>query len=112
MNDDRLEMLDCKVAHADGFDCTRVAKSEHRLPCVHHRSIRIDCDFVRLVRPSGELVATSDECDGPVNEIQVEVRGTKLLKRGVELPLNLRCMVGVIPEFRGDEELLAPNHGR
>jgi len=48
--DDRLEMLDCKVAHADSFDFARVAKSEHRLPCVHDRSIRIDFDFVRLAR--------------------------------------------------------------
>jgi hypothetical protein len=108
--DDRIKVLDRKVAHTDGFDFARVAKSEHRLPCVYERGLLVDFDFFRIARAYGELPATSCKRDGPVNEIQVEVRGAKLRKRDIELLLNFRWMVCIIPEFRGDEEVLAPNH--
>jgi hypothetical protein len=43
-----------------------------------------------------------------VDEVKVEVRGTKLRKCDIELLLDFRWMVCVIPKLRSDEELLAP----
>jgi hypothetical protein len=42
-----------------------------------------------------------------MNEVKVEVRGAQLRKRDIELLLDFRWMVRVIPKFRRDEELLA-----
>ena len=42
-----------------------------------------------------------------MNEVKVEIRRAQLRKRDIELLLDFRWMVCVIPEFRRDEELLA-----
>jgi hypothetical protein len=47
-----------------------------------------------------------------MDEEQVDIRSAKLRKCNVELPLNFRWMVRIIPKFRGDEEVLAPYQSR
>jgi hypothetical protein len=67
--DDRLEMLDREIAHTDSFDFAGTTQSEHRLPRVYERGLRVDFNFIGIASALWECPATWDERDGPVHEI-------------------------------------------
>ena len=54
--DNRLEMLNCKVAHTDSFDLARVAKSEHA---------RGGIDYTLALRDAKRAVRRSDAWSEP-----------------------------------------------
>lgn len=59
----------------------------------------------------GNKTVSGLECNGPVYKVEIEVGESKLLQRLFELCLGWTLLVRAVPEFRGDEKLLASDDG-
>lgn len=104
--DDLLEVLDGEVRDTDGADLLRLpVDTNDLLPGVDDRGTANVEESLTVLR--GRELLTRLEGDGPVDKVQVEVVGAELLQRRVEVSLDVLGAVRVVPELRGDEDVLA-----
>ena len=89
--DDTLEMFGIEIRHADRTGTTLFPDSGESLP-----GLRIEAAMRRR----------------PVNEVEVDVLGTELLQAALECTQRIVIALIGIPEFGGDEDVLAVEAGR
>lgn len=99
--DQSLRLLAREVGDANRLGLSLLIHLLHRFPRVH--VVRVSIDGLPLV-VFGDHGVASTESDGPVHEVEIHVVGAEILEGGIEGGFDVRGVVGVVPEFGGDEE--------
>lgn len=110
--DDGVEVLDGKVGDTDRLDLALFLEGEEGLVRVDDRDAAVEGGVLAAVGGGGEVGEVGAlECDGPVDEVEVEVVEAELGERVVEGSLDEGGLVGIVPELGCDEELVALDDG-
>lgn len=99
--DQPLSLLAREVRDANRLGFPLLVHLFHRFPRVHVVGIAVD--GLSLV-VFGDHGVASAESDGPVHEVEVHVVHAEVLEGSIEGGFDVRGVVGVVPEFGGDEE--------
>lgn len=106
--DESFCFLAREIRDADRLGFSLLIHPFHRFPRVHVVRVPVDGLSVAIF---GDHGAPSTESDRPVHEVEVYVVCAEVLEGGIEGGFDVGGVVGIVPQFGGDEEAGAGDAG-